>query len=94
MVWGKEFTTPNRFVSEAVWLPSYVAIILLVLGNVRNSTAATLLMFLGLVVSRMFLELIYRMAFGDERLSLRTGIFAVGGQVVVWGGFFAWWYKG
>ena len=87
-----EFTTPNRYVSEAVWIPSYLAIIFLILGNVKNSAVATLVMIFGLLMSRMFLELVYRMVFGDERLTLRIGVLAVGGQLLVWGGLLGWWY--
>lgn len=92
MVTRNEFTTPNRYVSEAVWIPSYLAIIFLILGNVKNSAIATLAMIFGLLVSRMLLELVYRIVFGDERLTMRIGVFAVGGQLLVWGGLLGWWY--
>ena len=87
-----EFTTQKRYVIEAVWFPSYLAIIFLILGNVKNSAVAALVMFFGLLMFRMFLELVYRMVFGDERLTLRVGVFAVGGQLLVWGGLLGWWY--
>jgi hypothetical protein len=85
-------TTHYKYIHEAVWLPTYAAIALFVFGTVQNSNAATLVMIVALIVCRRFLELLYRLAFGDERLTVRIGLLAFGSQLVAWGrvglGFF------
>ena len=89
-----DFSTPNKYVAEVIWLPSYAAIVYFILGYIKNSAIQTLTMIIGLLVSRMLLEMIYRIVFGDVRLTLRIGIYAVVGQLVAWGGLLAWWLKG
>lgn len=88
-----KFSTPKRHVSEAVWLPSYAVIAIYILGYVRNAAVATFAMFVALGLFRVFLEVIYRLVFGDERLTLRIGVVAVVAQLVVWGGLFALWQQ-
>ena len=86
------FTTPYKYVHETIWLPTYAVVALVVLGTVQNSNIATLVMFICLVGCRMFLELLYRFAFGDERLNVRIGLLAVMSQLVVWGGVLGWFF--
>lgn len=90
---GTGMTTHYKYVHEAVWLPTYAVIVLFVLGTVQNSNAATLAMIIGLVACRVALELLYRLAFGDERLTVRIGLLAFGSQLVVWG-CLAWFFHG
>jgi len=89
---GSNFTTPYKYVHEAIWLPTYVVVALVFLGTVQNSGVATLVMIVGLIVCRMFLELLYRAAFGDERLTVRIGLLAFVSQLVVWGGVLGWYF--
>ena len=76
--------TSHKYVSEVVWLPTYVAIIILVLGNVKSSGIATLTLLVALIGSRMILEFIYRIIFNEKRLLLKTGIMAFICQLLVW----------
>jgi hypothetical protein len=87
-------TTHYQYVHETVWLPTYLAIVLFVLGTVPNSTIATLVLIFGLVACRVVLELLYRMTFGDTRLTVRNGLLAFGSQLVLWGLFLGWFLRG
>ena len=89
---GLNFTTPYKYVQEAIWLPTYVVVALISLGTVQNSGVATLVMIVALIVSRMFLELLYRAAFGDERLTVRVGLHTFVSQLVVWSGVLGWYF--
>jgi hypothetical protein len=77
-------TTNYKYIHEAVWLPAYAVTALIVLGTIQNSNAATLIMIAALIVCRMLIELLYRLAFGDERLTVRIGLLAFGSQLVAW----------
>jgi hypothetical protein len=68
-------------VPEVVWIPTYVAVTLLVLGKVDSSG---LWLFPLLLASRLTAELIYRIVFGDERhnASCQRSAFLV--QVIMW----------
>ena len=85
-----ENETSNKYVSEIVWLPTYAAIIILVLGSIENSVVATLTLLVALIGSRMLLELIYRIIFSDKRLRIRTGIIAFLCQVLVLTALISW----
>ncbi len=74
----------HRYVAELVWLPTYISLVILILGTVANSTFASVLILVSLSGSRMILEFIYRVAFGDARLQLRTQVAAFGFQAAVW----------
>jgi len=80
----------HRYMAEAVWLPTYIGLVMLVLGKVENGTLASALVIVALVGSRMLLELVYRLTFGDARLQLRTQLAAFAFQVVAWGLVWAW----
>jgi len=80
----------RRYVSEAVWLPTYIGVAALVLSTVQSSAAATLLVVVGLIGCRLVLELLYRVAFGVTRLDWRTGLVAFGSQVIVWALLWGW----
>lgn len=82
--------TQYKYVSEVVWLPTY-----LVLGAVTSaffgSTAIGLVaVIIMLILCRMILELLYRIAFGDARLKWQVGAIAFTLQIVVWGALWAW----
>jgi hypothetical protein len=79
-----------RYVAEATWLPTYLAVVVLVLGVVENPALAAIALLLSLVLFRMVLELVYRLAFEDARLKLSTQLGAVGAQVVAWGLVWIW----
>jgi len=87
---GTNFTTQYKYVHEAVWLPTYAALVFFVLSTVRNSNVATLVGIVSTIVCRMILEFLYRVAFGDERLTVRIGLLAFVSQLVVWGGLLVW----
>ena len=80
----------HRYMAEAVWLPTYIGLVMLVLGKVENGTLASALVIVALVGSRMLLELVYRLTFGDARLQLRTQLAAFAFQAVAWGLVWAW----
>jgi len=92
MARSSNFTTPSKYVHEAIWLPTYAVVVLVILGTVQNGGAATLTVIVGLVACRMFLELLYRFAFGDERLTVRIGLLAVVSQLVVLAGVLGWYF--
>ena len=86
-----KFSTPNRYMHETIWLPTYVVVIIFILGFVKNSTIQTLIIIFGLILARIILEFIYRLAFGDERLTFRIAILAIIAQLIVWGSMLGWW---
>ena len=90
MAKNSNMTTHYRYIHEVVWLPTYLVIALVVLGTVQNSAAVSVALFFSLVACRMVLELLYRIAFGDERLTTRIGLLAFGSQLVVWGLLLHW----
>jgi vacuolar-type H+-ATPase subunit I/STV1 len=76
-----------KFVSQLVWLPSYVGIALLMIGV----TGGTGLVVLGAILAGgAALEFIYRVAFGARRRELGIGTITFALQCVVWGGVWAW----
>ena len=82
--------TQYRYVSELVWLPTYVAVCALTTALIDNSWVATLVTLFALIASRIVLEVLYRIAFGDSRLQLRVGILAFMSQVGAWGLLLVW----
>lgn len=90
---GSNFTTPYKYVQEAIWLPTYLVVALLVFGTVQGSATATVVMVVTLTACRMFLELLYRWAFGDERLTFRIGLLSLVSQLVVWGAVLGWYFQ-
>ena len=79
-----------RYVAESTWLPTYLGITVVVLGVIENTGLASVVLIASLVLFRMALELVYRLAFGDARLHLRTQLAAFGAQVIVWGLIWTW----
>jgi vacuolar-type H+-ATPase subunit I/STV1 len=77
----------GRFVSELVWLPSYVGLLFLMIG-VTGSTGLVVL--LALLACRVALEFLYRIMFGARRRELGIGAIAFAAQCVIWGGVWAW----
>ena len=80
----------HRYIAEAVWLPTYIGLCILVVGTVANAAVATALVLVSLIASRLVLELVYRMVFGDARLQLRTQLAAFGFQAFVWSLVWFW----
>ncbi len=76
----------KKYVSELVWLPTYLVIAILILGNIESGIIKTIAMFVALIGTRMILEFLYRLAFKERRLHLKTGIIAFLCQVMAWGG--------
>jgi len=82
-----------RYISEAVWLPTYIGITALVLGTINNAGFATVVGLISLLLCRIFLELLYRMAFGGARLQWRTQLATFGFQLVVWALVWGWYVQ-
>ena len=77
----------SKFVSELVWLPSYLGLTFLMIG-VTGSTGLVILV--ALLACRVALELLYRIMFGARRRELGIGAIAFVAQCVIWGGVWAW----
>lgn len=78
--------TPNnyKYVSDLVWLPTYLCVAVIVLGASGGGAMGTLYVLLALVGCRALLELIYRFTFGPERLHGAVGLIAFVSQLIVW----------
>lgn len=74
----------HKYVHELVWLPTYIAICLLVIGSTFGHWIGFILMPLILIVCRMILELLYRLVFGIDRLGPLVGVIAFASQTCVW----------
>src|SRR5258708_436726 len=77
----------SKFVSELVWLPSYLGLTFLMIGVTGS---AGLVVLVALLVCRAALELLYRVVFGARRRELSIGAIAFAAQCVIWGGVWAW----
>ena len=86
---GVMFTaaTQHRYVSEAIWLPTYLSIAALILGSVESTNLAMVSVAAALLGCRLFLELVYRFVLGDARLQWHIGLVALASQVAIWGTF-------
>ncbi len=80
----------NRYVNELVWLPTYLGIVILILGNIENGAIKTIAMFGALIGTRMILEFIYRLIFEERRLHAKTGIITFLCQIMAWGSILIW----
>lgn len=86
---GVMFTaaTQYRYVSEAVWLPTYLSITALILGSVESTNLAMVSVAAALLGCRLVLEVVYRFVLGDARLQWHIGLLAFASQVAIWGAF-------
>jgi hypothetical protein len=84
------FTTPYRYISEAVWLPTYLAVGALLTAFIGGSAVSLIVIFISIIACRMVLEFLYRVAFGDVRLSWQVGAGAFLLQLLAWGALWAW----
>lgn len=75
--------TQRKYVSEFVWLPTYLGVVALALGSVSNSYLIDAAIIFAGIGSRILLELIYRIVFGDGRLRWQVGAVAFAAQVVL-----------
>jgi hypothetical protein len=82
--------TQYRYVSEAVWLPTYASITALVLGSIESTNVVGVTVVAALLGCRLVLELVFRFVLGDARLQWRVGVVAFASQLVVWGLFWFW----
>jgi len=78
-------------VPEAVWIPTYLGFALLLIAG--PGMPGWLLVPI-LIVTRIILELIYRIAFGEKRHELSCKLVAVATQVIVWCGLWGYLYLG
>ena len=79
-----------KYVNEAVWIPTYFVLGVLVVGLITNPNIAMLVVFVSLVFARMALEFIYRVLFDEKRLTIKTGIMAFTCQVLVYWALMLW----
>jgi hypothetical protein len=93
MMRSPEDRPEHRYISELVWLPTYLGITAFVLGTINDSTIASVALLVSLVMTRMALELLYRIALGETRLEIKTGLIALACQVLVWGLIFSWHFR-
>jgi hypothetical protein len=63
---------------------------MLIFGGITNTTVASVVLLVALLASRMLLELVYRMAFGDARLQFRIQFAAFALQTILWSALWAW----
>jgi len=82
-----------RYISEAVWLPTYAGVTALVLGTISNGNIATVVGIVSLLGCRVFLELLYRIVFGEARLQPRMQLATFGVQLVVWVLVWGWYVQ-
>ena len=75
----------NKYVNDVVWLPTYLSLILILITSIENDLVFALLLFPALITTRMILELVYRIIFNEQRLTLQNNIIALLSQAIVWG---------
>lgn len=80
----------KKYVSEIVWLPTYIVIAIVGLVAFRNPAVSTITIFFSIILVRILLELVYRVIFGPKRLNIRNGIIAFICQILVFGGLVLW----
>ncbi|MEJ2362444.1 MAG: hypothetical protein P8Z75_13700 [Gammaproteobacteria bacterium] len=88
---NNEMSDTHKYVSEAVWLPTYIGVSIIVLTSINNSYLATILILVALTGTRILLEILYRFVFDKGRLHFKTGIIAFSCQLAGWLSVL-WWY--
>ena len=68
-----EAETNAKYVNEAVWIPTYFVLAVLITGLIANPNIAILIVTASLIFSRIALELVYRVLFDEKRLTIKTG---------------------
>ena len=76
----------HRYIGEVVWLPTYLGFAYLLLGATKSSGW---FLFPALLLTRIVLEVIYRLTFGERRHEWSCKAIAFLLQLVVWGSFWA-----
>ena len=71
----------SRLATEWVWLPSYAGVAFVAVGTFGLKAVG---IFLALLGTRVFFEVLYRMAFGSARLSGAQQVVTFLLQTLVW----------
>ena len=77
--------TSNKYVSEIVWLPTYLVIIITLAASINSSIVVTITVIPTIIITRMLLEIIYRITFEDRRLYFKNQLMAFVSQIIIWG---------
>jgi hypothetical protein len=85
--------TQYRYVSEGVWLPTYLSVAALVVALIDNGIVAMTVSVVALTGCRLVLELAYRFVLGDARLNWQVGVVAFASQLLVWGLVWTWYVQ-
>ncbi len=85
-----EKTDDHRYVSELVWLPTYLMVAIFVFSRIDNPLIAVIAIFVVPMVIRIILEVMYSFLFGAKRLTLKIGVTGFLCQLAVWGGLVFW----
>ena len=78
-------STSNKYISEIVWLPTYLVIIIIFNANINNSIVVTITVIPTLIITRMLLEFIYRVTLEERRLYFKNQLIAFISQIAMWG---------
>ena len=78
---GPRDAARSRLFTEWVWLPSYAGVAFVAVGAFGLKAVG---IFLALLGTRAFLEVLYRVVFGSSRLSGTQQIFTFLLQTLVW----------
>ena len=78
-------STSNKYISEIVWLPTYLVIIIIFNGNIHNSMVVTITVIPTLIITRMLLEFMHRVILEERRLYIKNQLIAFISQIVMWG---------
>ena len=84
-----EMQTKN-YASELVWLPTYIAILIIVFGTIEDNNLKLVVMFFAWIASRVAFEFFFRIAYGGMRLPVKAGVITFFAQSLGWGIFFLW----
>jgi hypothetical protein len=88
-----EKSDSQRLVAEAVWLPTYAGVCLLLLSTLNDGIVADIVVLGAMLGCRIALEFTFRVAFGEARLAARTQFLAFGLQLVIWSLIWFWHFQ-
>ena len=81
---------PKKYANEVVWLPTYIAILIIVFGTIEDNNLKLVVMISAWIASRVIFEFIFRIAYGGMRLPIKAGVITFFAQSIVWAVFFLW----